>query len=59
MSVKLGIFDQFIKVIDEDINTELDNKETFSLEMVQQIKETYERLHKEREEWVKKHEEQL
>lgn len=57
--MKLGIFDQFIKVIDENINTELDNKETFSLEMVQQIKETYERLHKEREEWVKKHEEQL
>jgi hypothetical protein len=55
----MGLFDQFINVIDEDITKELDNKETFSPEIVQQIKETYERLHKEREEWLKNKKEQL
>jgi hypothetical protein len=46
--------DNFKHLVENEIIDELNNRETFSPEIQKQIRETYERLYKEREEWLKK-----
>ena len=47
------VLDTFKKCLQEEIDTELDSKETFSEEMAEHIRSVYEDLNRQREEWLK------
>ena len=52
------IYDEFKESLQEALDNELDNRETFSDEMVQHINDVYRQLWKEKIEWLKKKKEE-
>lgn len=52
------ISDEFKESLQEALDNELDNRETFSDEMVQHINDVYRQLWKEKIEWLKKKKEE-
>ena len=52
------ICDEFKESLQEALDNELDNRETFSDEMVQHINDVYRQLWKEKIEWLKKKKEE-